>query len=104
MPSSATSLHQQGGGVRRKLDANLMQRAHDAPRCTARSKCTGRDCRNPAVRGWAVCRMHGARGGAPESKGNGAYVHGLRSQSHRERQAEVRALVKIVRATQKAVE
>ena len=32
-------------------------------RCTARSKRTGEPCRNPAVLGWNVCRMHGARGG-----------------------------------------
>ena len=44
-------------------DANPMQSAHAAPRCTARSKRTGAPCGNPAVRGWRVCRMHGARGG-----------------------------------------
>lgn len=34
-------------------------------------------CQAPAVRGWAVCRFHGARGGAPKGKANGAYRHGL---------------------------
>ena len=34
----------------------------------------------PAVRGWKVCRMHGARGGAPEGKRNGNYKHGARSK------------------------
>ncbi len=48
-----------------------------APRCTATSKRTGRSCQAPAVRGWTVCRVHGARGGAPEGKANGAYKHGL---------------------------
>jgi FtsX-like permease family len=38
-----------------------MQMAHAAPRCTATSKRTGKPCRAPAVRGWHVCRMHGAR-------------------------------------------
>jgi hypothetical protein len=28
------------------------------------------------VKGWTVCRFHGARGGAPEGKANGAYKHG----------------------------
>jgi len=39
------------------------------PRCTAKSKRTGKRCRTPAVRGWRVCRMHGARGGAPKANG-----------------------------------
>jgi hypothetical protein len=34
----------------------------------------------PAVRGWKVCRMHGARGGAPEGERNGNYKHGARSK------------------------
>ena len=41
---------------------------HAAPRCSARSKRTGLPCRAPAVRDWQVCRMHGARGGAPERR------------------------------------
>lgn len=60
-------------------DANPMQRAHDAPRCAARSKRTGAPCRAPAVRGWRVCRMHGAGGGAPRGKAHGAWKHGGRS-------------------------
>ena len=50
---------------------------HLSPRCTATSKRTGNRCRAPAVKGWAVCRFHGARGGAPKGKRNGAYRHGL---------------------------
>lgn len=38
-------------------------------RCKARSKRTGKRCRNPAVRGYSVCRMHGARGGPKTSEG-----------------------------------
>ncbi|MAI45522.1 MAG: hypothetical protein CMB79_06495 [Filomicrobium sp.] len=82
-----------------KADANPMQSAHAAPRCTARSKRTGRPCRNPAVCGWKVCRMHGAGGGAPDGRENGAYKHGLRSLAHRERQAELKALIATVRQT-----
>jgi len=62
-----------------KVDANPMQRAHAARRCSARSKRTGLPCRAPAVRGWSVCRMHGARGGAPEGDANGAFRHGLKT-------------------------
>jgi hypothetical protein len=54
------------------MTINPMQSAHDAPRCKAKSKRTGKPCRAPAVRGCRVCRMHGARGGAPEGKRNGA--------------------------------
>ncbi len=38
---------------------------------------TGKPCQAPAVRGWAVCRFHGARGGAPKGAQNGSYKHGL---------------------------
>ncbi len=48
-----------------------------APRCRATSKRTGERCKAPAVRGWTVCRFHGARGGGPRGNANGAYKHGL---------------------------
>jgi hypothetical protein len=51
-------------------------RLNTAPRCTARSKRSGQQCRGPAVRGKRVCRMHGAGGGAPSGKSNGRYRHG----------------------------
>jgi hypothetical protein len=63
-----------------KSSDNPMQLAiHRAKRCQARSKRTGKPCRSPAVRGWNVCRMHGARGGAPKGKDNGNYRHGCRT-------------------------
>ena len=58
---------------------NPMQSAHDAPRCKAKSKRTGKCCRAPAS-GCRVCRMHGARSGAPTGKGNGNYRHGTRTK------------------------
>ena len=66
------------------MSDNPMHKTHAAPRCTARSKRTGEPCRAPAVRGWKVCRMHGARGGAPEGRGNGNYRHGARSRETNE--------------------
>ena len=60
------------------MTINPMQSAHDAPRCKANSKRTGKRCRAPAVRGCRVCRMHGASGGAPTGKRNGNYRHGTR--------------------------
>jgi hypothetical protein len=59
---------------------NLMQSAHDAPRCKAKSKRSGKPCRAPAVRGCRVCRMHGARGGAPTGERNGNYRQGTRTK------------------------
>lgn len=47
-----------------------------SPRCTATSKRTREHCMAPAVKGWTVCRFHGARGGAPAGKRNGMYRHG----------------------------
>jgi hypothetical protein len=52
---------------------------HKAPRCSAHSKRTGLPCMSPAVSGWSVCRMHGARGGAQAGKAHPNYRHGCRS-------------------------
>lgn len=57
---------------------------HNSPRCTAHSKRTGLACCNPAVRGWSVCRMHGARGGAGPGNLNPAYRHGGRTKEAQE--------------------
>ena len=71
----------------KKTETNLMKRQQveyafqKAPRCTARSKRSGQRCRAPAVRGWKVCRFHGARGGAPEGEANGAWKHGAYSKA-----------------------
>ena len=62
------------------MTINPMQSAHDEPRCKAKSKRSGKRCGAPAVRGCLVCRMHGARGGAPTGKRNGNYRHGTRTK------------------------
>ena len=67
-----------------KSDKNPMQSAHRSPRCTARSKRTGFLCKNPAVRGWSVCRMHGANGGHPPGPDHPSYRHGLRTRELKE--------------------
>ncbi len=69
----------QGVGAQQKMEANLMdlvQRMKAALRCSAMSKRSRQPCRAPAVRGWKVCRFHGAGGGAPKGKANGAWRHG----------------------------
>src|SRR5215204_2594496 len=65
---------------------------HRALRCKARSKRTGKPCQSPAVSGWAVCRMHGARGGAPKGKANGNYKTGEHTAELREARRLVRAI------------
>jgi hypothetical protein len=77
-----------------KVDANPMQKAHAAPRCTATSKHSGQRCKAPAVRGWAVCRMHGARGGHGSGKANPAYKHGLRSREFVEMRKAINEIVR----------
>jgi hypothetical protein len=78
------------------MSINPMQSAHAAPRCSARSKRTGQQCRAPAVRGFRVCRMHGARGGAPTGKQNGNYRHGGRTKEAIASMREVRELIRLV--------
>ena len=57
----------------KKASDNPMNRA---ARCSATSKRSGLSCKAPALRGWKVCRFHGARGGAPKGAAHGRYVHG----------------------------
>jgi len=80
-----------------KSDANPMQKAQASPRCTAHSKRTGLACKNPAVRGWRVCRMHGARGGHAAGPTHPAWTHGERSQKAVAARKEVSALIRELR-------
>lgn len=66
-----------------KSDDNLMnpvERLRNAPRCSATAKASGERCKCPAVGGWNVCRVHGARGGAPKGSRHGMWKHGGRSR------------------------
>lgn len=67
--------------------------------CTATSKRTGERCRAPAVRGYTVCRFHGARGGAPSGKSNGAYKHGQFTAEAIEERRIVSDFIKAARNT-----
>ena len=75
----------------KKSDGDPMHAANATPRCTAKSKRSGQPCGAPAVRGWTVCRMHGARGVALPGPANPNWRHGGRS-------AEAVALRKMVNA------
>ena len=76
---------------------NPMHWAHRAPRCRARSKHTGQPCRSPSVRGWGVCRIHGAGGGAPEGARNGRYRTGLFTAEAVETRRALAAVLREVR-------
>src|SRR4051794_15105290 len=92
---SSVPLLRPGVGGAMKSEINPMHLPmHLAARCTACSKRTGLPCCAPAVRGWSVCRMHGARGGAPQGAQNGMYRHGQMTQ---EVLAERRAMSDLLR-------
>ena len=65
-PGRRRQRHPPGGWGHRNQRINPMHLNPDpspmlrAPRCRATSKRSGKPCRAPAVRGKAVCRMHGA--------------------------------------------
>ena len=90
-----------------KTRANLMHLVHlmnAAPRCSAKSKRSQCRCRAPAVKGRNVCRMHGARAGAPKGKANGAWRHGMATNDavadRREMADMLREAGKLLRALQ----
>jgi hypothetical protein len=72
---------------------------HQAKRCHAKSKRTGKPCRSPAVSGRRVCRMHGAGGGAPSGERNGNYKHGERTLARTTERKAMYALLRRARET-----
>ena len=80
-----------------RMDRFDTTRLNKAPRCHARSKRSGLPCRAPAVTGYRVCRMHGARGGAPTGKRNGNYRHGQATTDARCRMAKINYLGRMLR-------
>jgi uncharacterized protein YjcR len=76
---------------------------HQALRCHAKSKRSGKPCRSPAIRGREVCRMHGAAGGAPKGNRN-ALKHGEFAAEALALKREIQALARMTRATMGAIE
>jgi uncharacterized protein YjcR len=76
---------------------------HQASRCRATSKRSGKQCRSPAMRGYSVCRMHGAGGGAPKGNKN-ALKHGECSAESLAVKKQVHALARMARETMAAIE
>jgi hypothetical protein len=91
-----TEGHRGGRGARKKWRSTPC--TCRVPRCRAISKRSGKPCQAPAVRGHEVCRMHGARGGAPMGNRN-ALKHGAHIAKARALNREIQALARMARAT-----
>jgi hypothetical protein len=68
-------------------------------RCKAKSKRSGAQCKNFAIREFGVCRMHGAHGGPKTNQGIikcalAATKHGFYSQAGRSKKDLLRSLLK----------
>lgn len=87
-----------------KGDTNPMQAANSASRCSAKSKRSGQPCKNPSVRGWTVCRMHGARGGHGPGRANPSFKHGMRGQEWMEMRKAINDLVRAERELEGQIE
>ena len=70
---------------------------HLSKRCRAKSKRSQQRCKAPAVTGWDVCRMHGARGGSKPGKANANYKHGFRTKEAIAERRETAGLLRVVR-------
>src|ERR1051325_1161998 len=89
-------MYTRGVGLNPKPRVNPMHQQSPmnlARRCRAKSKRSGKPCRAPAVKGWAVCRMHGAGGGAPKGNRN-ALRHGRYTAEAIGRRQAIRALLR----------
>lgn len=87
------------------MDPRLLRRA---ARCTARRKRDWQPCQNPAVRGFSVCRMHGAGGGPKTAEGlercrRANWRTGWFSAEHRQDRRELRAFIAWHNAELKAI-
>jgi len=86
-----------------KSDDNPMSKAHAAPRCRATSKRTGERCKGPAVKGWRVCRFHGAGGGHLAGQGHPSWKHGMRAREWIEERRMLNDLVREAREVERSI-
>lgn len=68
-------------------------------RCKAKSKRSGERCKNYAVRGFTVCRMHGARGGPNTAYGytrcrQASLKHGFYTREGYEQRQQLMSIIK----------
>ena len=85
-------------------EKSVINPMHLAMRCKAHSKRTGLPCKSPAVHGWSVCRMHGAKGGARSGPQNGNYRHGYRTKEAIARSKATRFLLQFSRKTIESID
>jgi hypothetical protein len=91
-----------GRGKNQRINPMHSLPMHQALRCHAKSKRSGLQCRAPAVRGYAVCRMHGAGGGAPKGNRN-AIKHGEFAAKALALKRDIHALARMTRETLVAI-
>lgn len=80
------------------MESKQLLSMHLASRCQAKSKRSGVCCKNPAVKGHKVCRMHGAGGGPPKGNKN-ALKHGQYSRATIEATRLLNAINRLARKT-----
>ena len=79
-----------------KMRDNPMDKAHAAPRCSARTR-SATECRSPAMKGKSRCRLHGGLSpGAPKGNQN-ARKHGGYSAKTMAAVRYVKAMARLVR-------
>jgi len=71
-------------------------------RCRARSKRSGEQCKNYAIKGYGVCRMHGAYGGPKTHKGifackRASFKHGYYSSETLQELMNCRRILHIIK-------
>jgi hypothetical protein len=81
-----------------EIQSRKLSLMRQAPRCSATSKRSGQPCKAPAVRGYRVCRCHGARGGAPKGEAHGNWKHGRWTNEAVGNRAYIQALLRDARA------
>jgi hypothetical protein len=73
-----------------------------ARQCQAKCKATQQQCRCPAVKGYEVCRVHGARGGPKTEEGRARcakakLVHGKETRAIRAKAAQATRRIRSAR-------
>jgi hypothetical protein len=84
--------------------ASKAARLQAAPRCKAYGRRKKVQCGGPAMRGKRVCRMHGAKGGAPKGERNGAYRTGYYTAEAKAYRREYRDLMRQLRVVMSELE
>ena len=79
------------------MPINPMQRAHEAPRCGAKTR-KGTACKSPTIRGKKRCRMHGGNSPGPSKGSKNAWKHGRRSAAFLGQKRQAREITKKLRA------